>query len=137
MPVMPLFCLGAGYGLSLLLQYFRMGQWRRLAAGLIVIVIGFGLARLQVVEPFDFSHSYTDEGIAYEMKGDEQEALTAYNEALRIAPDYLRALEHLGKLQMKRKDYPEARTTYKKILTIKQDSVDAKYQLMWLDKMGL
>ena len=39
-----------------------------------------------------------------------------------------------GKLQMQRKDYNDARATYKKILRIVPDSVEAKYQLMWLEK---
>jgi 4-amino-4-deoxy-L-arabinose transferase-like glycosyltransferase len=136
MPAMPLFCLGAGYGFFLLLQQFRMAQLQKLAAGLVIIISGFFLARLQIIEPFDFIHSFTDEGIAYEIKGDEQKALAAFNEALKIAPDYMRALEHLGRLQMKRKEYNEARATYRQILKITPDSVDAKYQLMWLDKMG-
>ena len=55
-------------------------------------------------------------------------------QALEIEPKYLRALDRLGKLQMQRKDYNEARTTYSKILEIAPDSVEAKYQLMWLEK---
>ena len=93
--------------------------------------------RLEVISPFDFSHSLTDEGIAYEIKGDEQRALKAYSEALNVAPRYMRALEHLGKLQMKRKDYSGARNTYGKILEITPDSVEARYQLMRMDKLGL
>jgi hypothetical protein len=40
----------------------------------------------------------------------------------------------LGKLKMQRKHYIDARATYKKILRIVPDSVEAKYQLMWLEK---
>ena len=42
----------------------------------------------------------------------------------------------LGKLQMQRKDYNDAHATYKKILEIVPDSVEAKYQLKWLEKSG-
>jgi len=130
-------CLSAGYGFYVLKSQLRMWQWQRLAASVVILVLGFGLVRLYVIGPFKFSHSYTDEGIAYELKNDEQRALAAYMQALEIDPKYLRVLERLGKLQMKRKDYDEARTTYKKILKIFPDSVEAKYQLMWLEKTGL
>jgi tetratricopeptide (TPR) repeat protein len=137
MPVLPLICLSAGYGFFMLQKQFRMGQWEKLAASFVILVLGFMLVHQQIIKPFDFSHSYTDEGVAYEIKDDEQGALAAYVQALEIDPKYLRALDRLGKLQMQRKDYNEARTTYSKILEIAPDSVEAKYQLMWLEKKGL
>ena len=137
MPLLPLICLSAGYGFFMLQNQFRMGQWKKLAVSIVVLVLGFGLTHHKVIKPFDFSHSYTDEGIAYEIKDDEQRALAAYKQALEIDPRYLRALDRLGKLQMQRKDYNDARATYKKILEIVPDSVEAKYQLMWLLKSGL
>jgi len=137
MPVLPLICLSAGYGFFVLQSQLRMWQWQRLVASVVILLLGFGLVHHQVITPFDFSHSYTDEGIAYELKNDEQRALAAYMQALEIDPKYLRVLERLGKLQIKRKDYDGARSTYKNILEISPDSVEAKYQLMWLEKTGL
>ena len=138
MPLLPLICLSAGYGFFMLQNQFRMGQWKKLAASIVVLVLGFGLTHHKVIKPFYFSHSYTDEGIAYEIKDDEQRTLAAYKQALEIdSTRYLRALDRLGKLQMQRKDYNDARATYKKILEIVPDSVEAKYQLMWLKKSGL
>ena len=120
-----------------MLQYqFRMGQWKKFAASIVGLVRGLGLTNHKVIKSFDFSHSYTDEGIAYEIKDDEQRALAAYKQALEIDSRYLRALDRLGKLQMQRKDYNDARATYKKILRIVPGSVEAKYQLMWLEKSG-
>ena len=136
MPLLPLICLSAGYGFFMLQNQFRMGQWKKLAASAIVLVLGFGLTHHKVIKHFDFSHSYTDEGIAYEIKDDEQRALAAYKQALEIDSRYLRALDRLGKLQMQRKDYNDAHATYKKILEIVPDSVEAKYQLKWLEKSG-
>jgi len=137
MPVLPLFCLTAGYGFFVLQSQFRMGQWQRLVVSMVILGLGWGIVHHQVIKPFDYSHSYTDEGIAYEIKDDEQSALASYMKALEINPKYFRALDRLGKLQIKRKDYNEARTTYRKIRKIKPDSVEAKYQLMWLEKKGL
>jgi len=132
--------LGAWTALLLVLlgnKIFNMGQWEKLAASFVILVLGFMLVHQQIIKPFDFSHSYTDEGVAYEIKDDEQGALAAYVQALEIEPKYLRALDRLGKLQMQRKDYNEARTTYSKILEIAPDSAEAKYQFMWLEKKGL
>ncbi len=103
MPVLPLICLSAGYGFFMLQKQFRMGQWEKLAASFVILVLGFMLVHQQIIKPFDFSHSYTDEGVAYEIKDDEQGALAAYVQALEIDPKYLRALDRLGKLQMQRK----------------------------------
>ena len=136
MVVVPLFCLSAGYGLAMLQEQFRMGRWRRLTASLFIVACGFALANIQVIAPFDFSHSYTDEGLAYEMKNEPQKAINSYGQALEINPRYFRALDRLGKLQLQQKEYEGARRTYGKILSLEPDSVEAKYQIMLLDKLG-
>jgi 4-amino-4-deoxy-L-arabinose transferase-like glycosyltransferase len=136
MVVLPVFCLSAGYGLSLLQDHFRMAQWRKLAAGLIIVGCGFAVTSFQLIEPFDFSHSFTDEGLAYEMKNEADKALNSYEKALEINPDYSRALDRLGKLQLQQKEYEGARSTYRKILALDPDSVEAKYQIMFLDTLG-
>ena len=51
----------------MLQNQFRIGQWKKLAASIVVLVMGFGPTHHKVIKPFDFSHSYTDEGIAYEI----------------------------------------------------------------------
>ena len=104
---------------------------------LIISAAVFAVSTYQVIKPFDFSHSYTDEAIAYEIRGDDMQALASYQQALKIRPDYPRALERTGKLQVKLKKYDEARQTYKRILKTNPQSVEAKYQIMWMDKKGL
>ncbi len=135
MVALPLFCLSAGYGLSMLQDQFRTARWRKLAVSLIIVGCVLGLANSKVIEPFDFSHSYTDEGIAHEMKDEAQKALHSYEQALKINPHYLRALDRLGKLQVQQKEYEGARSTYKQILAVDPESVDAKYQIMLIDKL--
>jgi len=137
MVALPLFCLSAGYGLFLLQDHFRKAQWRKLAASLIIVGCGFALAGFQLIEPFDFSHSFTDEGVAYDMKNEPAKALSSYKRALEINPDYFRALDRLGKLQLQQKEYEGARNTYRRIIALDPDSADAKYQLMFLDTLGL
>ena len=137
MVAVPLFCLSAGYGLFMLQSQFRLGHWRKLGASLIIVACGFAIANIEVFKPLNFSHSYYDEGIAYEMKGEVKKALYSYDQALEIDPDYMRVLNRLGILYLKQKEYEAARSTYRKILTIDPDSMEAKYQIMRLDKLGL
>jgi 4-amino-4-deoxy-L-arabinose transferase-like glycosyltransferase len=137
MVALPLFCLSAGYGLSLLQSHFRMAQWRKLAADLAVVGCTFAVTYYPVIEPFDFSHSFTDEGLAYEMHDEPEKARHSYEMALEINPHYFRALDRLGKVQLQQKEYEGARSTYRKILALDPDSVDAKYQIMFLDTLGL
>jgi hypothetical protein len=49
---------GCSFFLAFLLSFLQI------AAGLVVLGLGFGLVHQQLLKPFDFSHSYTDEGIA-------------------------------------------------------------------------
>jgi len=137
MVALPLFCLSAGYGLFMLQSQFRLGQWRKLGASLLIVAVGFGIANSKASQPFDFSHSYTDEGIAYEMRDEPEKARKSYEAALEINPGYRRALDKLGKLQLQLKDYKGARKTYTRILAVDPESVEAKYQVMLLDKLGL
>jgi tetratricopeptide (TPR) repeat protein len=137
MVILPLFCLTAGYGLFMLQDQFTRARWRQLVLNLLVVILGFGVANLKVIDSFDFSHTFTDEGIAYELKEKQEKAIASYRQALAVNPDYLRALERMGQLQLQQEDYEGARITYEKILSIDPESVEAKYQLMLLDKLGL
>lgn len=136
MPVLPLMCLSAGYGITLLYKQATKQRWGTLAFSLFISAAVFALSMYQVFKPFDFSHSYTDEAIAHEIRKEDLQAYESYRQALTIRPDYLRALERAGKLQMKLKRYDEARQTYKRILKTNPQSVGAKYQIMWMDKKG-
>jgi 4-amino-4-deoxy-L-arabinose transferase-like glycosyltransferase len=137
MPVFPLLCVSAAYGVMLLYNQFVKQKWGMLAQDLIIAGVLFAVAIFPVIEPFDFSHSYTDEAIAYEIKHEDVKALESYNQAVAIRPNYLRALEKYGNLQIKLKKYAEARQTFQRIIKVNPDSVEAKYQLMLMDKKGL
>jgi tetratricopeptide (TPR) repeat protein len=133
---LPLFCLSAGYGMFLLQQQARLGRWRHFCLGLLLATGGFWLARQQPLAPFDFSHSFTDAGLAYEVKGEPVRAMAAYRRALTENPAALRALENLARLQLQQEQYQAARRTYRRLLVLDPESVDAKYQIMRLDKLG-
>ncbi len=137
MVALPLFCLSAGFGLDLLQQQVRLGRWRHFSLSLLLAAGGFWLTRQQPLAPFDFSHSLTDEGLAYEAKGKPSRAMAAYRRAVEVNPASLRALEHLGRMQLQEKQYEAARHTYGRLLVLDPESMEAKYQVMRLGKMGL
>jgi tetratricopeptide (TPR) repeat protein len=87
------------------------------------------------MSPFDFSHSYTDEAIAYELKGDFQRAVISYEEALQTNPNYVRALERLGRVQMRLRHFKGAEKTYQTLLSRKPDSREARVQLLFLQQL--
>jgi 4-amino-4-deoxy-L-arabinose transferase-like glycosyltransferase len=137
MVIQPLLCLSAAYGVTLLYKQFAMQRWRILVVSFIIIGTVFAMSRYPVIEPFDYSHSYTDEAIAHEIRKEDLQAYESYRQALIIRPDYLRALKRFGKLQMKLKKYAEARQTYQRMLMVDPSSVEAKYQIMLMDKKNL
>jgi len=73
----------------MLQSQFHMAHWRKLGASLIIVGCGFAIANIEVSKPLNFSHSYYDEGIAYEMKGEVKKALHSYDQALEIDPGYM------------------------------------------------
>jgi len=137
MAAMPMFCLSAGFGISMLLNQFRMGQWRKFGASLLIAGCGFWISNIQIFKPLEFTHSFYDEGVSHEMRGEPGKAMHSYEQALAINPGYLRVLNRLGRLQLEQKDYKGARRTYTKILELVPGSIEARFELMRLDKLGL
>ncbi|MBU0729057.1 MAG: glycosyltransferase family 39 protein [Proteobacteria bacterium] len=134
MPVIPLFCLTAGYGTLSLLSNIKenkaLSAGIKLGAAAIILV----WVSIPVFEPFNFGHSYVDEAIAYELKNNPEKAVESYRQALEINPEYLRALERLGRLQLRLGAYAEAQKTYKKILEVRADSPEAKNVLFLISR---
>jgi Flp pilus assembly protein TadD len=73
--------------------------------------------------------------LAYEARGKTERALATYQRALEVNPASRRALEHLGRLQLQEKQYEEARRTFQRLLALHPESVEARYQIMWLEKL--
>jgi tetratricopeptide (TPR) repeat protein len=71
---------------------------------------------------------WTIEGIAYAMQGKDEEALTALRTALRIAPDFVRALQAEAQILSRRHD-PELVAVLKKILQLDPDDSTAREML--------
>jgi tetratricopeptide (TPR) repeat protein len=135
MPLLPIFCLTAGYAIYSLFHQIRNSQWKPVAVKTCAVAGAFILVNYQVMSPFDFSHSYTDEAIAYELKDNFQRAIISYEEALQTNPDYVRALEHLGRVQMRLRHFKGAEKTYQMLLSLKPDSREARVQLLFLEQL--
>lgn len=136
MPVMPLCCLCAAYALHDLWNRACASQWRPLAFETAFLALALVFVNHEVMPPFDFSHSFADEAIAYEMKGNQERAVVSYEQALRINPNYLRALERLARVQMQLRHFAEAKKNYTRILAITPNSKEARFQLLVLQQAG-
>jgi tetratricopeptide (TPR) repeat protein len=64
-------------------------------------------------------------GFAYGNLGRNQEAITAYREALRLKPDFVEAWCNLGVAYRKLGRYPEAIEAYREALRLKPDHAEA------------
>jgi 4-amino-4-deoxy-L-arabinose transferase-like glycosyltransferase len=135
MPLLPVICLTAGYAVYSLFHQIRNSQWKPVVVKACAVAGAFILVNYQVMSPFDFSHSYTDEAIAYELKGDFQRAVISYEEALQTNPNYVRALERLGRVQMRLRHFKGAEKTYQTLLSRKPDSREARVQLLFLQQL--
>ena len=49
----------------------------------------------------DYADAYNNRGIAYDKKGDYDQAISDYNRAIRIKPDYAAAYSNLSKTYKK------------------------------------
>jgi len=135
-PLLPVFCLTAGHGLAALWELICRRQWRPAATGVLILAAAAGLVNHQLLKPFDFSHSFADQAIAYEMLGDTRQAIASYEEALRVNPSYVRAVERLARVQLRSGRLTEAKATYEQLLRLVPGSREARMQLMYLEKAG-
>jgi len=134
MPVIPVFCLIAGFGIDGVLKMVRKVQVRNLALLALFVLMAMVFVNRPIIAPFDMSHSFVDEAIAYEMKEKLGEAFNSYEEALRINPRYLRALERKADLEFRSKYYSRAKNTYERILIVNPGSGEARARLIFLDQ---
>jgi 4-amino-4-deoxy-L-arabinose transferase-like glycosyltransferase len=115
MPMMPLFCLMAGHALQQLGSRIRDKHWKPLVIPGAVLATAFVFVNYPVIRPFNFTASFTDEGIAYAMKGNDKRAILSFEEALKIRPNSLRALKRLYRSQLRLGHYRKARETRRRI----------------------
>jgi 4-amino-4-deoxy-L-arabinose transferase-like glycosyltransferase len=134
-PIMPLFCLTAGFAITDLLRQVTQRQWKPVAVKAAVAFGAFILVTHQVIKPFDFSHSFVDEGIAYEMKGDFEQAARSYEDSVQVNSVYIRAHERLASVQMRLGRFQDAKATYEQLLLLKPESREARVQLKFIKKI--
>lgn len=134
-PVIPLFCLTAGFAISDLFRQVKSIQWKPVVMKLAFVSGAFVLVTHPIVTPFDFSHSFADEGIAYEIKGDLERAVRSYKTSVQVNPSYIRAYELLARVQMRLGRFRDAKTTYERLLLLKPESHEARVQLRFIEQI--
>lgn len=89
------------------------------------------------IDPKDFD-AYTNLGIAYRdrgKEGDSEKALHAFNDALKVKPDYVPALKHRGFIWISRGEYEKAIEDFKKVVSIEEKDPIAHRDLGYAYRM--
>jgi Flp pilus assembly protein TadD/peroxiredoxin len=85
--------------------------------------------KLAATYPDTLPNAWNNLGILSTREGRMDEAISNFQEALRLSPDPMIALDNLGSAYRQTKHWNEARETYEKALRIKPNDAEANYGL--------
>jgi tetratricopeptide (TPR) repeat protein len=87
------------------------------------------VVKLTSTYPDTIPSAWNNLGLIATKEGKIEEALLAFQQALRINPDHLIALENLGNAYRQLKRWDDAQTTLQRALALKPEDPDANYSL--------
>jgi tetratricopeptide (TPR) repeat protein len=85
--------------------------------------------RLSASYPETLPNAWNNLGLLSTREGRTAEAISCFQEALRLSPDHLIALENLGNAYRQQKRWDEARTTLQRAVEISPEDPEANYSL--------
>jgi Flp pilus assembly protein TadD/peroxiredoxin len=85
--------------------------------------------KLQASYPDTLANSWNNLGLLATREGKTSEAITYFQEALRLNPDHLVALENLGNAYRQQKNWDEARKALERALKVSPEDPEANYSL--------
>jgi len=83
--------------------------------------------KLRATYPDTLANSWNNLGLLAGREGRLDEAVTYFQQALRLSPDHLIALNNLGSGYRQQKRWDDARTTYERALRLSPDDAEANY----------
>jgi len=85
--------------------------------------------KLQASYPGTLANAWNNLGLLATREGRTAQAIPYFQEALRLSPDHLVALDNLGNAYRQQKNWDEARKTLEHALTVSPEDPDANYSL--------
>ena len=85
--------------------------------------------KMRATYPGTLANSWNNLGLLAGREGRTADAIGYFQEALRLSPDHLIALNNLGSAYRQQKQWDDARTTYERGLALSPNDADANYGL--------
>ncbi len=86
-----------------------------------------GALKLRASYPDTLANSWNNLGLLAAREGRTDEAIGYFQEALKLSPDHMIALDNLGSAYRQQKHWGDARKTYERALEINPDDAEANY----------
>ncbi|GEM_PF-2618188 len=102
--------------------YFKVKNWTE-------ALDNYTTALTYTTIPDDQAYIYNSIGNTYSMQRDAEAGINAYQNAVKLKPDYWKAYFNLGLTYSYREQYYDAASVYRKVTEIKPDYPDAYYNL--------
>ena len=99
-----------------------------IAAALIAIYVIINKNNYDKANPDD-ALAYNNMGIAYDNKGNYDEAIACYKKAIKLNPDFVMAYGNLGIAYYSKGNYDKAIACYEKAIELNPDFADAYYNM--------
>jgi tetratricopeptide (TPR) repeat protein len=130
LPLVPLLAVYAGLGAIRLVDAARARHRRDLAILGITVLAVWGLSHVRRHAPtHNFAEEWAMTGATLEKNEDWAGALASYEKSLEADPEYVTALEGIGRTRIKQNDLPGAEEVLRQALRIEPASQKAHYYL--------
>ena len=117
LPLLSVFFPIAALGILEMIQSVRSAGWKRLLFCGIILAGGIALTRTHLVGT-NYSRDWVNVGDVYQMKNDFTNALSCYEKALSIEPDFPKANQAIAVTLTKMGRHDEAKKYYERVLTL-------------------
>src|SRR6202167_6350282 len=86
-----------------------------------------GALKLRASYPDTYANSWNNLGLLAAREGGAGEAISSFQEALKLSPDHSIALDNLGSAYRQQKRWDDARKTFERALEVNPDDAEAHY----------